>query len=44
MFVADKLADERLRQSWLQNVRMNREILEDWSEIHPLGSGTGKLA
>jgi tetratricopeptide (TPR) repeat protein len=32
MFVADKLADEVLRQSWLENVRANRDILREWEE------------
>jgi hypothetical protein len=27
MFVADKFTDNSLRQSWLQNVRVNRKIL-----------------
>lgn len=32
MFVADKLADESLRQSWLE-VRVNKEIQSSWSEL-----------
>jgi tetratricopeptide (TPR) repeat protein len=34
MFVADKFADDALRQGWLQNVRVHREILGQWEEIH----------
>ena len=34
MFVADKLTDDSLRQGWLQNVRVNRDILCHWEEIH----------
>jgi tetratricopeptide (TPR) repeat protein len=33
MFVADKFTDDSLRQSWLQKVRVNREILGHWREI-----------
>jgi tetratricopeptide (TPR) repeat protein len=32
MFVADRFADASMRQSWLQNVRVNRQILEDWED------------
>jgi predicted ATPase/predicted Ser/Thr protein kinase len=31
MLVASKIADEALRRSWLENVRLNREMLEEWA-------------
>jgi len=31
MLVAGKTQDEALRQGWLENVRINREILADWA-------------
>ncbi len=30
MLVAEKTTDESLRQSWLEDVRVNRQILRDW--------------
>ena len=35
MLVASKTKDETLRQSWLENVRDNREIIAEWSARHP---------
>jgi tetratricopeptide (TPR) repeat protein len=32
--VASQLTDGSLRQGWLQNVRVNREIVHRWKEIH----------
>ena len=32
MHVATKLTDEKMRQSWLENVAVNREIVVEWSE------------
>jgi tetratricopeptide (TPR) repeat protein len=37
MFVADKFSDESLRQGWLRNVRVNREILSQWQGAHARG-------
>ena len=31
MLIAGKTQDEALRQGWLENVRINREILADWA-------------
>ena len=36
LFVAGKLTDDSLRESWLRSVRVNREIVEDWSSL-PMG-------
>lgn len=33
-FVADRLSDNSNRQSWMSKVRVNREILRHWNEIH----------
>jgi hypothetical protein len=34
MLVASKTQDERLRQSWLENVPDNREIVAEWEARH----------
>ena len=37
LLVAEQTDDAELRRSWLEDVRINREIIADWERLHQTG-------
>ena len=37
LLVAEQTDDAELRRSWLEDVRVNREIIADWERLHQTG-------